>query len=238
MSRKKPSEHLRGFQRKAWIPRTKNKDGTLTTSKFSGKPYLAEKEKWPRCKSCKQPLQLFLQLNINELPVEFQKMANLQTGLLQLFYCTNFEDMDAKFEPYAKSVLVRIIQPKEEAGEVVIPKEISDYFPAKIITKWQEKTEYPHLEELWEMDENLTKDEELFLSSAEKGMEGDKLGGWPFWVQGPYYPRCKKCKKKMRMLFQLDSNKNLPFMFGDAGMGHIYQCPKHTDILAFGWACY
>jgi uncharacterized protein YwqG len=42
----------------------------------------------------------------------------------------------------------------------------------------------------------------------------------------------------MRMVFQLDSEKSLPFMFGDAGIGHVTQCPDHLEVVAFGWACY
>jgi hypothetical protein len=41
----------------------------------------------------------------------------------------------------------------------------------------------------------------------------------------------------MHLLFQIDSEDNLPYMFGDAGCGHITQCPKHPHRLAFGWAC-
>ena len=41
----------------------------------------------------------------------------------------------------------------------------------------------------------------------------------------------------MDLVFQLDSEKNVPFMFGDAGVGHITQCPTHKDVVAFTWAC-
>jgi hypothetical protein len=41
----------------------------------------------------------------------------------------------------------------------------------------------------------------------------------------------------MEMLFQIDSDQSLPWSLGDAGVGHITQCPKHRDELAFGWAC-
>jgi hypothetical protein len=67
--------------------------------------------------------------------------------------------------------------------------------------------------------------------------EGDKLGGWPNWVQGAEYPKCPKCGTEMAFLMQIDSEDNVPYMFGDLGTGHITQCPTHRHVVAFGWAC-
>jgi len=66
---------------------------------------------------------------------------------------------------------------------------------------------------------------------------GEKLMGWPCWIQGVEYPNCPECGSPMGHVFQIDSEGALPFMFGDVGIGHITLCPKHTSILAFGWAC-
>jgi len=38
-------------------------------------------------------------------------------------------------------------------------------------------------------------------------------------------------------LFQLASENNLPYMFGDAGIGHLTQSPENKEELGFGWAC-
>ncbi|MFN8019911.1 MAG: DUF1963 domain-containing protein [Acidimicrobiales bacterium] len=67
--------------------------------------------------------------------------------------------------------------------------------------------------------------------------EGDKLGGWPRWIQAAEYPACPTCGRQMSVLFQLDSNDHVPYMFGDMGIGHITQCPDHQNVVAFGWAC-
>ena len=75
------------------------------------------------------------------------------------------------------------------------------------------------------------------LSEAGYPRGGDKLAGYPMWVQGVEYPNCPVCNEQMRLLFQIDSNDNLPYLFGDAGCGHITQCKTHKDQIAFGWAC-
>ena len=58
------------------------------------------------------------------------------------------------------------------------------------------------------------------------------------FVQGVEYPACPECGIQMQMIFQLDSNHHLPYMFGDSGIGHLHQCRLHKSILAFGWASY
>jgi uncharacterized protein YwqG len=76
------------------------------------------------------------------------------------------------------------------------------------------------------------------LSDAGIPRAGDKLGGWPDWIQGVEYPACPRCGNAMKTIFQLDSQDHIDHMFGDAGVGHVTQCPTHPDVLAFGWACY
>src|SRR5262249_10333174 len=72
--------------------------------------------------------------------------------------------------------------------------------------------------------------------SISTSANGDKLGGWPDWVQGVEYPNCSQCGQRMALVFQVDSEDNVPFLFGDAGCGHITQCPDHKEVVAFGWA--
>ncbi len=66
---------------------------------------------------------------------------------------------------------------------------------------------------------------------------GDTLLGWPHWIQGVEYPECPKCKARMEHVFQIDSEKNLPLMWGDMGIAHVTRCPTHREVLALGWAC-
>ena len=110
-------------------------------------------------------------------------------------------------------------------------------FPPRRITGWTETEDYPNYEELDDLGAPLDEDE-LDGLADEFPREGEKLLGWPYWVQGVEYPECRVCGTQMTMLFQMDSSRTLPFMFPDAGAGHITQCPIHPDELAFGWACH
>ena len=67
---------------------------------------------------------------------------------------------------------------------------------------------------------------------------GDKLAGWPRWIQDIEYPNCPICDRIMnQLIFQLDSDDNLPFLWGDAGTGYLVQCREHKDKVAFFWQC-
>ena len=132
--------------------------------------------------------------------------------------------------------------------------------PAKTIVDWTEFVDYPNPQEHEELGLQYTYDWDshpfqLRVECPEVGLvvegleadglaekissaaPGDKLAGWPHWIQGAEYPVCPQCSQRMGLVFQLDSNDHLPFMFGDMGTGHITQCPAHKDIVAFGWAC-
>jgi uncharacterized protein YwqG len=229
---------LAPLKRTAWMPVVTDGDGDLRASKFAGTPWLSQAEEWPRCPNCAQPIQLFLQLDLEQLPEAVRDEYG--TGLLQLFYCKSVEPpCDAECEaffPFARSVLVRLIVP---AGEPQRRPDVTvaEPFPPKLIVAWRAVDDYPNCEESRELGVALAEAEWAALEERGLPRPGDKLAGWPHWVQGVEYPDCPVCSARMRLVFQLDSNDNLPFLFGDVGCAHITQCPQHKEQLAFGWAC-
>ncbi|NJR70894.1 MAG: DUF1963 domain-containing protein [Synechococcales cyanobacterium CRU_2_2] len=236
------------FRKQAWQPKVKPGIGPSTHSKFGGRPWIAPGEPWPECPSCMQPLKLFVQLNLNQIPKELEE--DFGTGLLQLFYCTNDEPdcavaCEAWF-PFSQSTVVRIVHPESpDSGSEEHESEeheIEDSFPEKVIVGWEAVEDYPDPEEIEAMGVNLSdQDWEQLERLDDQGVsiprDGDKLSGWPFWAQSPEYPDCPKCAGRMQLVFQIDSECNLPFAFGDSGCGHITQCEIHPDQVAFGWAC-
>jgi hypothetical protein len=229
---------LAGLRRTAWVPQTKDEDGPLNASKFSGMPWLNPKEKWPACPNCGKRMQLFLQLNLKELPEHPRGCP--REGLLQLFYCTTqeprCEDECQANRPFSRSVLVRIIQMKGN-GVTRTEKPLHDPIPARTITGWAAKDDYPDSGEM-EINKVVLSNNQAEHLRASFPATGDKLLGWPVWPQEVEYPRCPDCHKPMAPLFQLDSDNNLAYSFGIAGCGHITQCPHHPSRLAFYWEDY
>ena len=229
---------LARFKRIAWKPLVTDQEGRPDASKFSGMPWLNGAEEWPKCPNCHNHLQLFLQLNLSELPAVL--LGEFGDGIIQLFYCTSqnpqCEVECEAFFPFAKSVVVRLIRKENKPSVVAIPV-IENLLPPRLIIGWQEDYDYPNWEEGDSLGIDMDEIEWEQLSDEGFPRSGDKLGGWPYWIQGVEYPDCPDCGDPMRLVFQIDSNDNLPIEFGDVGCGHITQCETHKERLAFGWAC-
>ena len=233
-------EKFAHLKRDCWIPVCAAGEDDPTSSKFCGTPYLPEGESWPECPNCGNAMQLFVQLNPKSMPEATRNIWG--SGLLQFFYCTNLNpscDVECgAWEEHSKSTLIRVI---EMRGPAAAPTSspVNDAFPARIIVDWNQRAEYPNWEEV--TDFSGDRDDPAFEDwedvQENNLFQGEKLFGWPYWVQGVEYPNCRECGKRMEMLFQIDSEVNIPYMFGDVGCGHITQCPEHKTELAFRWAC-
>ncbi len=237
-----PAEILQ-HARTAFMPVTKEEQGALTATKFGGRPWLAEGEEWPVCPNCEQPMQLFAQLNLDELPEGVPTAYG--SGLVQFFYCMSSDplcEVDCEaFFPFADSVVARHIPdatgPANDAAHGP-----QDIFPERVVTGWEPVEDYPNWEELtWNLGVEIDEDEfdfdAYYDTDNARPRGGDKLGGWPDWVQSVEYPDCPECGERMELLLQVDSEDNVPHMFGDLGCGHLTRCPNHAHVLAFGWAC-
>ena len=228
------------YKRLAWFPKTVEKNSSQLSSKFSGIPALSKDESWPCCANCEEPMQLFLQLNSKDLPESEQNLFG--EGLLQVFYCTNWdEECEVKcdaFFPFSKSSLVRVSNYNAEEIYFLDKSPVKNAFTEKAIIGWISMEDYPNWEELSNFGINLTDEQSDLLCDLDYPKPKDKLWGWPYWVQGVEYPDCPECGESMKLLFQIDSEDNLPYMFGDSGCSHITQCEHHPDILTIAWACY
>lgn len=222
------------YRRPCWIPQAEDGDGAVQASKFSGVAALLPGESWPACPNCSQPMQLFLQLHAADLPDGFA--APWGEGILQFFYCTTSKpccEVQCKaWDPFSHSTLLRIVPATAGSSATQLP---ATALPARHIAGWERQDDLPSGEELRSFGFSLEEEEEI--SESDYSRKGDKLAGWPFWLQSMEYPECPECGAGMKLLFQIDSNGNLDYMFGDAGCGHLTYCEKHPHVLAFGWAC-
>jgi uncharacterized protein YwqG len=244
-------------RRPAWKPIVEEGDGPATVSKFCGTPWIGPDASWPECGHCKKPLPLFLQIDLGDLPEELGQRFG--TGLLQLFYCTRDDCQGyGGWEPFADDLSrVRVVRPTSPGLMISVPQQ-DGHLPAKQIVGWTCFTDLPNPQEHDELGLKYTYNFDagtLRFECPELGFDhtnrmndcpaeeiaiseqGDKLAGWPAWVQNVEYPHCPCCGRRMVHVFQVDSEDNIPFMFGDVGCGHITQCPEHKEIVAFGWAC-
>jgi hypothetical protein len=248
---------LARHRRPAWRPVVEDGDGPAIASKFSGTPWIGPDALWPDCGHCKNPLRLVLQLDLGDLPGELG--GRFGTGLIQLFYCTRGEcEGYGGWEPFADDLSrVRVVRPSGPSLKTSVPREMS-HFPAKRIVGWERFLDLPDPDEHEELGLKYVYDHKagtVKLECKELGLVfdnirdhmlaenianselGDKLAGWPAWIQGRRYPDCPRCGRRMAHVFQVDSEDHVPFVFGDSGCGHLTQCPEHREVVAFGWEC-
>jgi uncharacterized protein YwqG len=255
---------LAKHRRPAWRPVVKEGDGPATASKFCGSPWIGPDAPWPNCGRCEKALQLFLQLDLGKLPKGLGRQFG--AGLLQLFYCTRDHRRGGWQPPGLGGRVpsaddlsrVRIIQPTGR-GRIAPVSKPKGRFPAKRIVGWKRFLDLPDPDEQEGLGLKYIHDSEagtVRLECQELGLvvdgikddtpawkiadsqAGDKLAGWPSWIQNVQYPNCPRCGRRMVHVFQVDSQDNIPFMFGDAGCGYIFQCPEHKDVVVFDWSCW
>lgn len=250
-------------RRPAWRPVTQADNPSLP-SFFGGAPWLSAGADWPACPACRTPFDLFLQLSSADIP---PGAASFGEGLLQVFYCMSCEDSNAAkggaaepWRPFSPLHLLRII-PQE--GAIPAPRRKDERLARRSIRSWTLFEDLPHPEEFDSLGLNCTPSGDMlqiacpvlhlhlehrigtldaegreFCEAIGRCSNGNKLGGWPYWVQWPNYPVCKDCGEVMSYVFQIDSFGDLgDYMFGDSGCAHIFQCSRHRHTLAFGWDC-
>jgi hypothetical protein len=228
---------LAPHRRAAWLPVVRAEENRPHASRYGGAPWLAQGEAWPECPLCKRPMQLFIQLAADDVPEAARNLFG--DGLVQLFYCAWRDTLCATgsdaWEPFATTVLARRVQPSGEEAVPPLPGFDPNVNAVRIIG-WEEQADYPTPWELEPLGIELEDDEDERTGDIwDANDPGDKLGGWPRWVQCEDAPTCPRCARKMRLLFQLGIAGNLRLDYGGGAIGYLTRCEDHADVLAFSW---
>src|SRR5262249_51261787 len=107
-------QKLAAFRRTAYVPKVLDRDVGPDQSKFAGVAWINAGAPWHPCGYCGKPMQLFLQLNLSELPMRFENWP--ERSFVQVFYCTTEETYceqvgkDA-FSPFGKFQCARLVEP-------------------------------------------------------------------------------------------------------------------------------
>jgi hypothetical protein len=179
-------------------------------------------------------MDLLLELDLSLLPT-----PTGAAGLLQLWYCTRGEpNCEAETEAFqagpGKSKLIRVL-PAEGARAVALPADLGGRDgPARRVAAWEPMQDLPGTEEASELCHRGREELEELLEGLPR--EGDKLGGWPAWLQGVEYPPCPRCNQEMRqLLVQLASNGLSGWQWGDLGTAWVLRCADHPESVELIW---
>jgi hypothetical protein len=223
---------LAGLARTRHIPKLETGEAKKIASQIGGVAWLAPSTKWPKCKSCKKPMQLILQLRADDAPAD--SLVIPKGKVAQIFHCGRSRcDEGYTTTPDGHGKLVRFI---DEKGAVRAPDAPDHLAIGKRIVGFDSAPEVPGRQDL--RDNAAAK-----LNAKEMSAVGDseqrpygrtKIGGWADWIQSAESPSCEKCDQKMRFALQLQGGEIVDF--GDSGLAYLHQCTTHTDQFAMGWS--
>jgi ankyrin repeat protein len=198
-------------RRDTWTPALLGGEYAGRPSRFGGTPWRRPGEAWPACGRCARPMTFFVQIDLATAPTALR-----QPGMLQVFRCTNCSTFHA-------DQLVRI-------ADDLSPAPATETFPARSVLRWHRAVaDYPRNEVPLDAPEEAAAAQQL-------NRRGEKLGGWPAWVQDPAYPDCPNGDHPMsRLLLQLDSGQAVPYRWGDNGVAYVLQCPRHLSAVTLVW---
>lgn len=190
-----------------------------------------------------EKLVFVMQLNVSSLPHPYRQALG-GDGLVQFFYALD--------QYYEEAPLVRLVHPVGKASSATRNEadNMQDEWTPKIIVGWEKDTDYPrfeHLESICDADFDDISDEFDVEISEEIDLciQGDKLGGWPFWTQGVETP-VDETGEPMDYVMQLDAGcffdgkkfpAHAPSLFAGDGTGHIFVSKSNPKMLKFVWAC-
>lgn len=239
-----------------WYPTVEDTDGALTDSKFAGVPALREHDLIPTCPDCHKPLQLLLQLNLEQIAEQIPH--DFGCGLVQVFLCVD-DECEQKFGDRIKNQVCRYIALTEVSTRVA---ELSENaFPPKKIVSWREEMTFPHVDDYaaYGIDyesfpDDLDEDEDIlvrvtcdefgirFISDDDEiqrvitpESQGARLAGYSDWTYGKLTKICPICSQEMWVIFEFDSESHIPYWFGRYQKAHLVQCKTHPEQLKLIW---
>ena len=217
-------EKIKPHARKASKPKTRKGNPGPAAAKFGGMPFLPAGTAWPTCEKCGAPALFLVQLDLSDLAPACELRGE---GLAQMFFC----------DPCGKHAL-RVVDPTGEAAEAGTPDGVK-LLPSRAITGWTKpKKELPGRDVFVDTVP-------VDLSDAERDMawgnpftnNGDKCGGWPHWIQDPQWGTAPSGRPFDRLVLQMDTGGNLPYQFGDSGIGFILGTSEDPLEFGFVWQC-
>jgi len=224
-----PSANLRQRMAATAIPTYRfdldDGDSGPHASKFGGCPGLLAGEPWPSASNT--PLLFFAQIDFAALPGEAQERFGKR--MLQVFIA---EDVS----PFrSDGTLIRWVD-SVDLETTARPETVALFAEKRVVAFKHAQQDYPLREYGLAEYDALAEDEKQLLQRANHA--GDKVGGWPHWIQETSYSRCPTCKTRMdQLVLQIDSHHAVAFSFGDNGVAYILRCPEHADELSFTYQC-
>ena len=219
--------------RTALIPILGPRGKAARATRFRSSPILAPGESVPACPSCKKPMTCLAEIDLAALPATAGLTGE---GVVQVFYCTNTDsncevETEAWMPGKGRSKLVRLVSGQGSAKAAPEGLEVVGFRNA---------LDAPSKDDL-ESASGMKAAKALKAAKIDEdewpgAVPGDKIGGYPAWVQDTEFPRCPACDGAMtELVLQMVSDGAAKVQFGDMGTAYVLRCPSHPSELDLIW---
>jgi hypothetical protein len=164
-------------------------------------------EPWPRCAELDRHGKMLVELPDEPLPLVpvLQLFARdvpelpfpEGTDLCQVLWCPLDHDPDSIPEVTLRwRDSTTITTPRHEPAPIDAHHSQGDYLPSPCVLAPERVREHPDYSDVpWELSQRIDAWEEQaehdwFYQSHLSAAPGTKVGGWPYWIQGPVWPSC------------------------------------------------
>ncbi|GKT35320.1 Protein of unknown function DUF1963 like protein [Aduncisulcus paluster] len=214
-------------------------------SKYGGKrPYISEQHPYPVCPHDNIPLCFFFQLSVSDIPEDIRPASLSAGSLIQLFKCSLEDECRGSLREGGADdpeYVCRLVTPPAETAISVYPTTVESIRCRKVI-EWSPCICYPNSTEFFETTSDDVIDEwsDYLFEGLEAKFEyvGDGICGYADWIQGVDFRECPVCGAASELVYHMESNDCLDYMFGDLGACQIVVCPEHGDCVQMVWACH
>lgn len=189
---------------------------------IGGHPRVRAGFHWPRCRTCRGPLQYLARLPLSS---GFAVAAHGDMAVL-LFQCPHDPGMCTEWDAHAGGNAALLV----DATEVVATQ------PPAGPTTLGSATAVTLLDYAEPLDAEEAQDLYSEIYTAPGSLVIGKAAGQPIWIQGDETPTCS-CGATMKFAAQLEERASAGLNFGGGGSAYVFVCPACREQARFLWQC-
>lgn len=203
-----------------------------TRSSLGAITIMGEGEEWP---GGANPMAPLLQINLSELPVKPDLLADLE----YLCFWLPSDDLPNS-TPNGEGWEVRAYRSGarlQAIEQMPVDAQVTPHGLAFVAS-----VDFPDWDDASSVLERagIDRDFEWYHENLPRPREGIKVGGWPFLVQSEiYWAPWNRHPANPRFVLQVDSLPEIDIHWGDEGLLYVGRGDaEHRDIWALEWQCY
>lgn len=191
-------------------------------TRIGGHPHQVTKFVWPKCRSCRGPMQFIAQIAMKETGTARFAGSPL---IALVFLCQNSPGLCDEWD--ADDGANEVVMVESGNATIVVPDGPTTLPGLSLVTLCD-----------YDSDPNGETDDDGYIAACDRDAKVlGKLGGHPLWIQADETPECS-CGRPMTFVAQLEERGGGgDINFGGAGVGYVFVCGVCEFLGKFLFQC-